>query len=185
MLHLEKSQVPAHLRNGYTGTKFRADPKETVYIPSDAGLWSHGSRTTYHAIELATGREVPLPNQELAPWDAGRTERKVTLKPGFAIVQAIMFQGKDLGLTFHVHPDDVVKLIPQNTTAALEPVELKFLAIMRGIKSSYRADEYRRQGMTDAQIAAFKVKFTDMGYINKQGAITVQGKNDAGDTRPY
>ena len=185
MLYLEKSQVPAFLRAGYNGNKFRAKAGETVSIPADAGLWDGGSRSTFHAIELATGRALPLPGQELAPWNAARTERHVPLRPGFAIVQSIMFQGTDLGLTFHVHPDDVVKLIPQDTGAALDPLEIKFLAIMRGVKSSYRADEYRRQGLTIAQVAAFKDKFTAMGYLNRQGAITVQGKNAIGDARPY
>lgn len=185
MQYLEKSQVPAHLRVGYAGNKFRAKACETVSIPADAGLWSGGSRSTFHAIELATGRALPLPGHELAPWNVARAERCVPLRPGFAIVQSVMFQGKDLGLTFHVHPDDIVKLIPQDATEALDPLEIKYLAIMRGIKSSYRADEYRRQGMTDAQVASFKAKFTAMGYINKQGAITVQGKNAVGDARPY
>jgi hypothetical protein len=184
-MYLEKSQVPAFLRNGYSGNKFQAKACEEVYIPSDAGLWDGGSRTTYHAVEFNTGRQVPLPNQELAPWDKERSERRVPLRPGFAIVKSSMYRGTDLGLTFYVHPDDTAKLIPQDKSATLEPIELKFLAIMRGVKSSYRLDEFRRQGISTAQIAAFKDKFTAIGYLNKQGAITIQGKNAVGDTRPY
>lgn len=185
MLHLERNQVPAFLRSGYNGNQFRAKATEQVSIPIDAGLWSGGSRSMFHAVELATGRQVPLPDQGLAPWDKERKERVIPLRPGFAIVQSIMFQGKDLGLTFHIHPADIAKMITQDDKPELDPKALKFLAIVRGVKSSYRADEYRRQGFTQAEIDAFKDKFISMGYLDKRGAITIPGKNACANMRPY
>lgn len=185
MIYLEKHQVPDMLRKGYSGTKFRAEPCEQVYIPSDAGLWSGGSRTTYSAIELISGRELPLPDQHLAPWDKERTEKRIPLKPGFAVIRHQMFCGKDMGLTFFVHPEDVAKLLPSNTTNELTETERKFLAVIAGIKSSYRADYWQRMGLKKEQVEELKTKLAGLGLLNKIGAITPAGRNACSDVRPY
>lgn len=177
MLYLEKNQVPASLRGSYSGSKFRAEPCETVVIPSDAGLWDGGSRTVFTAIELNSGRVVALPGQQSAPWDANRIERKVELKPGFAIVAHRMFRGNDLGLTFYVHPLDVAALLPTDTSADLTETEKTVLAIIRSRKSAYRDDEYRRKGISVAEAEAIKARLIKDGYLNKAGAITVKGRN--------
>lgn len=176
-IYLERNQVPAALRGSYTGTRFNARPCESMTIPSDAGLWSGGSRTTYSAIELATGREMPLPGQMSAPWDKDRKEREVTLRPGFAIVAHAIFCGTDCGLTFYVHPADVAQLLPPSNGAELTDQEKLFLAIIRSRKSSYRADEYRRKGFTSAQLETLRAAMFERGLIDKRGAITVAGKN--------
>ena len=176
-IYLESNQVPAFLRSSYSGSKFRAEPCESVYIPSDAGLWDGGSRTSYTAIELNSGRVVALPGQTSAPWDASRVERKIDLKPGFAIVAHRMFKGNDLGLTFYVHPADIAALIPADTSASLTETEKTVLAIIRSRKAAYRADEYRRKGIADSDIEAIKAGLIKGGFLNKAGAITVQGRN--------
>jgi hypothetical protein len=176
-MYLERNQVPEHLRRSYTGAKFQAEARDFVTVPFEAGLWSGGSRDSYTAIELSTGKALPMPGQDLAPWDKERQSYKVELKPGFSIVRHSMFQGTDLGLTFYVHSSDIAALIPQDSGAELSDLELYFLAVVRGIKSSYRVDYYRRKGMTEAQIDAFKAKLCELGYLNKAGAITVKGKN--------
>lgn len=176
-MYLEKNQIPASLRGAYSGNKFRAEPCESVVIPSDAGLWDGGSRTVYTAIELHSGRVVALPGQQSAPWDANRTERKIELKPGFAIVAHRMFRGTDLGLTFYVHPVDVAALIPTDIAADLTETEKTVLAIVRSRKAAYRNDEYRRKGIDAAEAEAIKARLIRDGYLNKAGAITVKGRN--------
>jgi hypothetical protein len=184
-MYLEKNQVPAHLRRHYTGNKFHAHAANSVTIPSDAGLWSGGSRTFYSAVELSSGRSMPIPDQHLAPWD-DRQSKDVLLKPNFAIVKHVTFQGKDLGLTFYVHPSDIAALIPDNSKADdLSDIERYVLVVCRGIKSSYRADYYQRKGIISGELEAIKAKLIRLGYLNKAGAITVSGKNVAGDGRPY
>jgi hypothetical protein len=184
-MYLEANQVPAYLKGSYSGKSFQAEPAETVTIPSYAGLWDGGSRTTYSAIELATGRTVPVSDNMSAPWSEKRQDVTVPLKSGFAIVKHSIFCGKDMGLTFLVHPSDIVKLIPEQSKDDLSAKEIKALAIIRGIKSSYRADEYRRQGITEAEVLAIKEKLTGLGYLNKAGAITVSGRNRSEGVRPY
>lgn len=176
-IYLDRAQVPAILRKGYNGTRFNARPCESMTIPSDAGLWSGGSRTTYTAIELATGREQPLPSQSSAPWDKNRVERTVELRPGFAIVAHAIFCGTDCGLTFYVHPQDVAQLLPPSNGAELTDQERLYLAVIRSRKSAYRADEYRRKGFTQAQLDALRAAMLDRGMIDARGAITTAGKN--------
>ena len=184
-MHLEPAQVPHYLKQGYTGKRFQAEPDETVTIPSHAGLWDGGSRNTYSAIELATGRAAAVSDNMSAPWNADRQDKVIPLKSGFAIVKHVIFCGTDLGLTFYVYPSDISKLIPEQKTDDLSPIELKVLAIIRGLKSGYRADEFRRQGISVGEVEAIKAKLTRLDYLNKAGAITISGTNRAGDTRTY
>ena len=176
-MHLEPKQVPAYLKGGYTGQKFKAEPAESVFIPADAGLWSGGSRNTYSAIELATGRAAAVSDNITNPWSADRQDRTVPLRAGFAIVKHSIFCGKDFGLTFFVHPSDITKLLPQPASDDLNATELKALAIVRGLKSSYRAEYFSRAGISAGEAEAIKAKLCKLGYLNKAGAITVAGRN--------
>lgn len=176
-MYLERNLVPEHLRLGYTGTRFRAEPVETVTIPSQAGVWDHGTRDVFSAIELNTGRSVPMPGQSSAPWDKDRQDRKIELKPGFAVVKHSMFCGKDMGLVFYVHPSDVAALIPNHGQDDLSETDKLVLAIIRSRKSAYRDDEYRRKGLKLSDVEAIKARLFEGGYLLKNGAITVKGKN--------
>ena len=183
-VYLEPSQVPAHLKGGYSGKTFRAQVCESVTIPAQSGTWSGGSRDTYQAIELATGRAAVASDNVSAPWDKERKDVTIALRSGFAVVKFTMFQGKDLGLTFFVHPDDAVKLLPASDDE-VTPTERKVLAIIGGIKSGYRADYYRRAGITDGELEAIKAELCKRGYLNKAGAITTKGRNARGNEQPY
>lgn len=175
-IYLEPSQVPAHLKGGYTGKTFRAEVTETVTIPAEAGLWSGGSRETYQAIELATGRSIAASDNVSAPWDKERKDQRIALRSGFAVVKSTMFCGKDLGLTFFVHPADAVKLLPP-TDDEITPTERKVLGIIHCYKSSYRAEYYRRAGIKSAEVEAIKTGLYKRGYLTKSGAITPKGSN--------
>ena len=154
-------------------------------MPSYAGKWDGGSRTTYSAIELSTGRSVAVSDNVSAPWDKSRQDKTIPLRAGFAIVRHDFFRGKDFGLTFYVHPSDIVKLIPEQAKDDLCEVEVKTLAVIRGLKSAYRADQFRRMGLSAGEVEAIKGKLTRLGYINKAGAITVAGRNRSEGVQPY
>ena len=196
-IYLETNQVPPALRGGYDGKKFAARVVESVSVPSDAGLWSGGSRDVYTLIELASGVRHPMPGQSASPFDGARQERTVTLKPGFAIVRHSTFCGKDMGLTFYVHPDNAATLLPA-PAAALSPVEKLILKYTKERKASYNgrdrydmaADDmrYGSRGIGETGIEtmptrdewdAAKAALISGGYLNKAGAITVKGKNHA------
>ena len=119
-----------------------------------------------------------------APWSPDRKDRTIALRSGFAVVQSSMFKGKDLGLTFYVYPDDAVKLFPSSYDE-VTPVERKVLAIIGGIKSSYRADYYRKAQINEAELEAIKSSLINRCYLTKVGAITPKGRNARGNVQPY
>ena len=100
--------VPKNLRtiDGYKGRTFRFASTETVEIPMDAGLWSGGSCERYFYLRLSDGMTVTAHSKD-SPWNIDRRDNAVRLSKGFALVEHSHFCGKDLGLTFYVHPDDV------------------------------------------------------------------------------
>jgi hypothetical protein len=178
MIYLEANQVPNHLKFGYSGKSFKAEVCEKVYIPSYAGNWDSGSRDTYSAIELATGKSIAASNNYSAPWDNDRKDQHIALRSGFAVIRHSIFCGRDMGLTFYVHPEDAVKLLPQQTSD-LSDIERKVLKIIKSYKSAYRVDEARRQGVSEAQYREAMVTLQAQDLLDKRGAITTKGKNAA------
>jgi hypothetical protein len=183
--YLEKSQVPAFLRNGYSGSKFRAEAREIITIHSDAGLWSGGTRDHYSAVSLIDGKSLSLPGQSSAPWDKDRKETEIELRPGFAIIRHSMFCGKDMGLTFYVHPVDIAQLLMCDDAEPLAEVEKTVLYIIKGTKSGYRADAYRRANISEGEAEAIKARLIKLELLNKSGAITIKGKNAVQGFRNY
>jgi hypothetical protein len=196
-VYLDPKQVPANLKRNYTGQKFQARIVESVTIPSHAGLWDGGSRDTYTLIDLATGYEAVASDNVSAPWDA-RADRKIVLRPGFAVVEHSMFQGKDLGLTFYLLAENAAALLPAPVT--LTPHQKCVLVATSSLKSSYNgkdryslakenarweygAKEYgldfRAEFLTRAEWETAKAELIAAGYLNKAGAITTKGKNAA------
>jgi hypothetical protein len=107
---LKSKEVPEFLKAGYKGRKFRLHICETVEIPADANLWSGGSKDSYSAIELETGRAVILGSTG-APWARGRENKTIRLVPGIVVKMHSYFCGKDTGLTFYAHEDNVRKFL--------------------------------------------------------------------------
>lgn len=177
MYHLDKKDVPANLRAGYSGNKFKAQTVTSLTIRSDAGLWSGGTRDFYYMIRLADGATCSFPGHQNAPWNKERTDKEISIDPGFAIVRHSHFCGTDMGLEFFVNPADIVKLVPHDNGLALCEVESRVLYIISAYKSFARADEYRRAGIGANEADAIKARLISLGYLNKAGAITIKGRN--------
>lgn len=184
MYHLDRKDVPANLRAGYSGNKFKAQAVTSVMVRADAGLWSGGTRDFYYMIRLADGATCAFPGQQNAPWNKERTDKEISIDPGFAIVRHSHFRGDDKGLEFYVNPADIAKLVPQDNEPELCAVENTALYIARAFKSSARADEYRRAGIDANEADAIKARLISLGYLNKAGAITTKGRNKSGNYRP-
>jgi hypothetical protein len=192
-IHLEVNAVPALLRGNYTGKMFKACVVTEVTVPAEAGLWSGGSRDTYRLVEMATGREIPASDNMSAPWNRGRVDRKIVLEPGYVVIEHTIFCGKDLGLTFYVHPDNAAKLLPA-PAAPLDRVEKMVLSATCGLKSSYMGkDRYEmtrdnarwskdglEQFPSRADWDRAKTSLIAKGLLNKAGAVTVAGRNAEG-----
>lgn len=196
-IYLEQNQVPPILRGGYAGKKYRAEICETFTIPSDAGLWSGGSRDTYRLVSLDTGESVAAVNHNASPWDKRREEISGNLRPGVAIVKHCIFCGKDMGLTFYIHPDNAQKLLPAPADEITGHRKTVLMAT-RNFKSSYGGmDRYdmakrecqyqtacKRFGLENpgefpsrAQWDQAKAELIATGHLNKAGAITTKGRN--------
>lgn len=195
-IHLTRDQVPQSLIGGYRGNMFRVIVAETVHIPSNAGLWDGGSRDVFVARRMADGFDVPFPGQDTAPWDRGRQDRTVTLRPGIAVVEHSHFCGKDMGLRIYVHPTDAAPMLPSK--AELAPLERAVLEYTAGRKSSYNGQDRCAQLQSDMrtqlrygygglayldfvpsreQWDGAKSGLIARGLLNKAGAITVAGRN--------
>ena len=196
-IYLDANQIPPALRGAYSGKKFAARVSESVTVPSDAGLWSGGSRDVYTLIELASGVQHPMPGQSASPFDSARQERIVALKPGFAIVRHSTFCGKDMGLTFYVHPENAAALLPA-PTADLSPVARLVLKYTKERKASYNGQDRYDMAASDMSYGGHAIKALGVdtmptrdawndakasliadGYLNKAGAITTKGRNHA------
>jgi hypothetical protein len=83
----------------------------TVYVsyatrPVDVtSYWSGGSRSYFKVIDLRDGRVLGVP-QNGTPFDGGPIRPEgIEVPPGFAIVEHVIFCGRDLGIRIHVNPD--------------------------------------------------------------------------------
>jgi hypothetical protein len=195
-IYLEPAQVPTQWRGSYSGKSFKAVVTESMTIPSDAGLWAGGSRDVYRAMSLETGEQVRAADHDAAPWDHSRRDQPVALRPGFAVVRHSIFCGKDMGLTFYIHPDNAAKLLSA-PDAELTELQQTVLDYTRSRKSSYNGQDrydmakhdatfssYYRTGekkefATRAQWDEAKAALFTMGLLDKRGAITVKGRNRA------
>lgn len=184
-IYLESRDIPAALRGDYKGNKFSVVICETVTIPADAGLWEGGSRNSYHGIDMLTGERFELSFSQTSPWNEARRNAEVKLVPGRAVIEEIMFQGKDLGLRIYLHPDNAAKLLP--VKSELTGHELFVLKATREYKSSYGGQDRFQMATaynfsnasypTREQWDAAKQTLITSGHLDKRGAITVKGKN--------
>jgi hypothetical protein len=193
-IYLEPSQIPAAIRSGYTGKRFRAIVCESVFIPSHAGLWDGGSRTTFEAIHLSSGETRAASDNMSAPWDNARKDQRIALRDGFAIISHSIFQGKDMGLTIYLHPNNAVAILPPSIE--LNPLERLVLEYTMGRKASYNGrDRFDmllddlsyskdRKGLESTPTRdhwnAAKDSLIAQGFLNARGAITNKGRNAIG-----
>lgn len=193
-IYLEPSKVPAQLRGGYSGKKFAVRVCESMTIPADAGLWSGGSRDLYNVVRFADGAQVRMPGQAGSPWDGSRRDQTVTLTPDLCVVRHSDFCGKDMGLTFYIHPSNAAPLLP--APAELTKAESLVLSYTASRKSSYMGKDRYDMARDDARygsegkagLATFptradwdaaKVALISRGMLNKAGAVTPAGRNAA------
>jgi hypothetical protein len=175
MNYLEKQDLPAQLRHLHDKGHIRVTLADTVHIPGQAGTWSGGTIDHYSAVELSAGRAVQIDDTFSAPWDASRHSRTVTLRPGYAIARTGSFCGKPAGLHLYCTPQDAAPMLP--APIVLSEDEATVLNVICGLKSGYRADGYRRAGLSDAAVQACRASLERQGMLTASGAVTVKGRN--------
>ncbi len=182
-IYLEKKQVPANLQNlfGYRGNKFQCVVTDSVGISNTQ--WNGGSRSSYMLINLSTMQTKQIVDNRPFPHNQDAMP-DVTLEPNTMVVKHIMFQGKDLGLRFYVHPDNKINFLPDQSADKLTRNDKIVLQFTRSLKFSYGIKNYRYheasrcyKDLTLEDWNEAKQRMIDAGYLRKNGAITPAGRN--------
>lgn len=99
----------------YKGRKFRIAAKDAVSL-QDLN-WSGGTRSQYRGCTL-DGKSSGAADgyNARAPWDNPAEGATIPIPVGFALVEHVIFCGKDLGLRIYVNPADMPKLLPNAET---------------------------------------------------------------------
>jgi hypothetical protein len=139
--------------------------------------WDGGSKSTFIAVDLATGR-VSDPDARAFGSFARPSTPTVDLPVGVAIVEHAMFCGKDTGCTIYLRPENAAPLLPSGPQVTAE--QRAVLEATAANKSSYGGDrEYRRHasGLTREVWDRAKAECQAAGWLTAAGAITVAGRN--------
>lgn len=148
--------------------------------------WDGGSRKEYVVMNLITKRSQPIPQGGSGHGDV--PYRISELPENIAVVEHSIFMGKDLGITFYVAKENMVKMLPGNGDE-LSWAEKVVLSATRSYKSSYAGvKDYRFQealkdtGITKVEWDEAKQSLIGKKMLNAAGAITNEGRNAIGRT---
>jgi hypothetical protein len=79
--------------------------------------WDGGSRNYFVFYCLTTGAVVPMPAQSAYDRPMGGADR-VTLPDGIVCVERSYFCGRDCGVTLHVNPANMPRLLPDDARSS-------------------------------------------------------------------
>jgi hypothetical protein len=74
--------------------------------------WDGGSRSTYTAINLETGRSLGAPQYNPPQFGGPKTDPIVEIPEGVAIVETGVFCGKTATASVYVNPANLTKFLP-------------------------------------------------------------------------
>ncbi len=178
---LDPREVPAVLLRAfpsYRGRTFRARVAESIDL-TDA-YWDGGSRTTYRAVHLPSGRVTDPPRAVADPPQFGGPRGVVTspILPDWCIVGHVIFCGKDHGLEFTVHPSAVAALLPPPADGGeLSDAARVVLLVSSFLISKARRDEAARAGILGPAYDVGLGELKRLGFVTAGGALTIRGKN--------
>lgn len=171
----------------YRGRKFTV-----TEIPNPSGFelygcyWSGGSKSTYAGVRLVSGK---------VGWFGGinplrEREPKTDVPLDCAIVEHSIFCGKDAGLTLHLRPENMAKLLPAGDGNELTDDEKIVLIATRSYKNTYAGrtnvrfiEAQRETGVSQQAYEDAKSLLFMRGYLKRHGKsykITNEGRNAIG-----
>lgn len=170
----------------YTGQKVQANITDTIQFYNT--MWDGGSRRTYVYVDLACGRAVQVQQASFLQRDEFY-EKQQPIPEGFVCV--VHAECRSEHIEIHGPAANLSPLLPKTTE--LTDDEKTVLIATRSYKSSYAGiSNYRfheatsKTGITLERWEAAKAILITKGFLNKAGAITVDGKNAVGLERlPY
>lgn len=163
----------------YKGKKYKVDVSD--HPISLESYWSGGSRDYHHVVKLSTKQVVEVP-QNGTMFDK-KLENKTFPCPDYAVITHSIFQGKDLGITISIHPDNMNQLIlPEKTIISFN--ELIVLCATKTLKNTYGGrtnirftEANYKFKISNAEWAEAVQLLITKGMLNKAGAITNSGRN--------
>lgn len=151
-----------------------------------SSYWDGGSRNYYVILNLRNLKSKDIPENG-TPW-SGNPYRISKLPEGIVVVRHAISQGKDLGITIYVNPENMAKMLPQ--AQELDWAEKVVLTATRSLKSSYAGiKDYRFHealkdtGITKPEWDVAKERLITKKMLNRAGSITDEGRNAIGDTK--
>lgn len=177
-------QIAAKCFPSYSGKMFAVSVVESG-MRTDS-CWQGGSRNYWAVLQLSTMTVGYIPENGSG---FGRYKQAIDTPlpaPDFALVRHSIFCGKDTGIHIYLHADNGALMLPK-------PVEISWaekvvLVATRSLKSSYAGiSNYRfveakkDTGITAEEWETAKAALILRGLLDKRGAITVDGRNSAGD----
>jgi hypothetical protein len=162
----------------YRGRKFKVN--YDVKTMSVRSYWDGGSKTSYALVRLhdLSVRHAPTSHPVFDHVDVDVDN--VIIPDGFVIVGHSIFCGKDMGLT--IYTPITAPLLPDNGQVSDELMML--LLATAGLKSSYAGiRDYRKNALmqtldyTSKQVDDLRQQAMTLGYMAKNKAITVSGRN--------
>ncbi len=103
-LRLIRAADPSYRKHQFTLTA-----SETVCLSNT--YWDGGSRSTYTAIDLITGRNKGAPQFDPPEFGGPKTAPIVSIPEGIAIVETGVFMGKPATAHIFVNPANMAKFI--------------------------------------------------------------------------
>jgi hypothetical protein len=176
-IYVSKGDLADKLKSltGYNGTKIKVEISDSKM--ELRCYWDGGSRDTYTAYDMKGGRQnLQVQDAPYPFYKGGETPVYIPSADKFLVRHSI-FMGKDMGLTIYLHPASVlVGELPLNKPD-ISQNELFILSIVRSYKSFARQEYYKKGGFTVSEVEAYKQILFQKGWLNKAGAITVDGRN--------
>jgi len=203
-IHLHANETMEALAKqafGYTGRKFQVEARERVHIVS---YWDGGTRSYW--VVLTMGQGGGSTTQTTAIVEHGKPELRVVGECGgmgqptgidveidanTIVAEHVIFCGKDLGIRFYVNPARLPQFLPASANELTREQRIVLIST-RSYKSSYAGvgnyryiEAARETGISLADWERSKAECQSMGYLDKRGAITVEGRNMVGQTQLY
>lgn len=171
---------------GYAGRKFSISTTPPLRLTS---CWDGGSRNDYVAYHLSSQRALPVgENGGLGSGAAISCETGIPA--GWLLVEHRIFCGRDMGITIYAAPETLAPMLPAKVEVDADVRTVLFAT--RSLKSSYAGDgqyrftEAKRMTLiTRERWDVAKVKATELGLLDKRGAITAAGKNAISDMNRF
>lgn len=105
LLRVIRAAMPSYKK--HTATLF-----VTERVTLSGTYWSGGSRSSYYAVDLATGVCSGAPHYNPPQFGGPQRDPEVEVPEGVAIVKGGIFMGKPATATVFINPANAAKLLP-------------------------------------------------------------------------